>query len=109
MARPIRIEFEGAVYHVTSRGNERRKIFYSKKDYEKFKEYVGEAKEKYRFILHGYVLMTNHYHLLIETPPLIFKSFDDFFAGHKLFIHTNTHHAKVKERNKIEGPTRQKQ
>lgn len=68
MARPIRIEFEGAVYHVTSRGNERRKIFYSKKDYEKFKEYVGEAKEKYRFILHGYVLMTNHYHLLIETP-----------------------------------------
>ena len=68
MARPIRIEFEGAVYHVTSRGNERRKIFYSKKDYEKFKEYVGEAKEKYGFILHGYVLMPNHYHLLIETP-----------------------------------------
>lgn len=68
MARPIRIEFEGAVYHVTSRGNERRKIFFSRKDYEKFKEYVGEAKEKYRFILHGYVLMTNHYHLLIETP-----------------------------------------
>ena len=68
MARPIRIEFEGAVYHVTSRGNELRKIFFSKKDYEKFREYVGEAKEKYRFILHGYVLMTNHYHLLIETP-----------------------------------------
>jgi REP element-mobilizing transposase RayT len=68
MARPIRIEFEGAVYHVASRGNERRKIFFSKKDYDKFKEYVGEAKEKYRFILHGYVLMTNHYHLLIETP-----------------------------------------
>jgi REP element-mobilizing transposase RayT len=68
MARPIRIEFEGAVYHVTSRGNERRKIFFSRKDYEKFKEYIVEAKEKYRFILHGYVLMTNHYHLLIETP-----------------------------------------
>jgi len=68
MARPIRIEYEGAVYHVTSRGNERRKIFFSKRDYEKFKEYIGEAKEKYRFILHGYVLMTNHYHLLIETP-----------------------------------------
>ena len=39
MARPLRIEFEGAVYHVTARGNERRKIFFSKKDYEKFKEY----------------------------------------------------------------------
>ena len=61
MARPLRIEFEGAVYHVTARGNERRKIFFSKKDYEKFKEYLAEAKDKYGFILHGYVLMTNHY------------------------------------------------
>lgn len=68
MARPLRIEFEGAVYHVTARGNERRKIFFSKRDYEKFKEYIAEAKEKYHFILHCYVLMTNHYHLLIETP-----------------------------------------
>lgn len=68
MARPLRIEFEGAFYHVTARGNERRKIFFSKKDYGKFKEYIAEAKEKYGFILHGYVLMTNHYHLLIETP-----------------------------------------
>lgn len=68
MARPLRIEFEGAVYHVTARGNERRKIFFSRQDYEKFKEYIGEAQEKYRFILHCYVLMTNHYHLLIETP-----------------------------------------
>jgi REP element-mobilizing transposase RayT len=68
MARPLRIEFEGAVYHVTARGNERRKIFFSKKDYEKFKEYIAEAQKKYGFILHGYVLMTNHYQLLIETP-----------------------------------------
>lgn len=68
MARPLRIEFEGAVYHVTARGNERRKIFFSKRDYEKFKEYIAEAQGKYRFILHCYVLMTNHYHLLIETP-----------------------------------------
>ncbi len=68
MARPLRIEFEGAVYHLTARGNERRKIFFSKRDYERFKEYIAEAKEKYHFILHCYVLMTNHYHLLIETP-----------------------------------------
>lgn len=68
MARALRIEYEGAVYHVTVRGNERRKIFFSKRDYEKFKEYLGEAKEKYRFLLHAYVLMTNHYHLIIETP-----------------------------------------
>jgi REP element-mobilizing transposase RayT len=42
MARPLRIEFEGVVYHVTARGNERRKIFFSKKDYEKFKKYIAE-------------------------------------------------------------------
>jgi putative transposase len=67
MARPIRIEYEGAFYHVTARGNERRKIFFSKKDYEKFKQYLSDAREKYCFKLHAYVLMTNHYHLLIET------------------------------------------
>ncbi len=68
MARPLRIEFEGAIYHVTARGNERGKIFFSKRDYEKFKEYIASAKDKYGFILHAYVLMTNHYHLIIETP-----------------------------------------
>lgn len=68
MARPLRIEYEGAVYHVTGRGNEQRKIFFSRKDYEKFKEYLSDAVDKYGFILHGYVLMTNHYHLIIETP-----------------------------------------
>jgi putative transposase len=68
VARPLRIEYEGAVYHVTGRGNEQRKIFFSRKDYEKFKEYLADALEKFGFILHGYVLMTNHYHLIIETP-----------------------------------------
>jgi REP element-mobilizing transposase RayT len=68
MARPLRIEFEGAIYHVTARGNEQRKIFFSRRDYEKFKEYIADAIVKFGFILHGYVLMTNHYHLIIETP-----------------------------------------
>lgn len=68
MARPLRIEYEGAMYHVTGRGNEKRKIFFSRRDYEKFKEYLAEALEKFGFILHGYVLMTNHYHMIIETP-----------------------------------------
>jgi REP element-mobilizing transposase RayT len=68
MARPLRIEYEGAVYHITARGNERSKIFFSKKDYEKFKEYLAEAQQKFGFFLHAYVLMTNHYHLIIETP-----------------------------------------
>lgn len=68
MARALRIEYEGAFYHVTSRGNERKKIFFTKRDYEKFKEYIWEGKKKFKFILHCYVLMSNHYHLLIETP-----------------------------------------
>lgn len=68
MARPLRLEYEGAFYHVTSRGNERGKIFFTEADYGKFLDYLREAKEKYGFVLHGYVLMTNHYHLLIETP-----------------------------------------
>jgi len=68
VARPLRIEYEGAVYHVTARGNEKRKVFFSRKDYGKFKEYLANAIEKFGFILHGYVLMTNHYHLIIETP-----------------------------------------
>jgi putative transposase len=68
MARPLRIEYEGAFYHITARGNERHTIFYDKTDYERFKSYLKEAKERYGYILHCYVLMTNHYHLLIETP-----------------------------------------
>ncbi len=68
MARPLRIEYEGALYHVTARGNERGKIFFTKSDYQKFKEYLADVQEKYGVILHCYVLMTNHYHLLIETP-----------------------------------------
>ncbi|RLC83857.1 MAG: transposase, partial [Chloroflexi bacterium] len=68
MARPLRIEYPGAFYHVTARGNERRRIFYGKGDYEKFRTYLKQAQEKYGYLLHSYVLMTNHYHLLIETP-----------------------------------------
>ena len=67
MARPIRIEYEGAFYHVTSRGNERKEIFRGSEDYEHFKHYLSEAQDKYDFLLHGYVLMTNHYHLILET------------------------------------------
>ena len=68
MARPLRIEFEGAVYHITARGNERKKIFLSKSDYEKFLKYLGDTKKKYNIVIHCYVLMSNHYHLIVETP-----------------------------------------
>jgi len=68
MARPLRIQYEGAFYHITARGNERKKIFLNTTDYDKFKEYIKNSQEKYRFILHAYVLMSNHIHFLIETP-----------------------------------------
>jgi len=73
VARPLRIEYEGAFYHVTSRGNERRKIFFGKADYEKFKSYLEEAKEKCGYRLHCYVLMTNQYHLLIANGGTLVK------------------------------------
>ncbi len=68
MTRPLRIEYEGAFYHVTSRGNEGRSIFFSKTDYHKFLDYLEAAQERYHCLIHAYVLMTNHFHLLIETP-----------------------------------------
>ena len=68
MARPLRIEYEGAVYHVTARGNERKNIFFSKTDYVKFLQYMTKAKKKFNINFHCYVLMSNHYHLIVETP-----------------------------------------
>ncbi len=68
MARPLRIEYEGAFYHVTSRGNDRKKIFLSPTDYKKFLSYLSDAVQKYGVILHAFILMGNHYHLIVETP-----------------------------------------
>ena len=81
MARAIRIEYENAFYHVTSRGNERKKIFFSKSDYEKFKAYLKAGQDKYDYLLHGYVLMSKHYHLLIETPNANLSKLMHFING----------------------------
>ena len=68
MSRPLRIEFEGAVYHITARGNERRPIFIDDEDRLRFLNILKELKESQQIILYCYCLMTNHYHLLLETP-----------------------------------------
>ncbi|MDA8105779.1 MAG: transposase [Nitrospiraceae bacterium] len=68
MARPLRIEYAGAVYHVTSRGNERKPVFKSDEDRMKFLNTLQHVNKRYNWICHGYCLMDNHYHLLIETP-----------------------------------------
>ena len=63
-----RVEFEGAVYHVLCRGDRREAIFQSEGDREMFLETLGEVSERNGWRVHAYVLMSNHYHLLVETP-----------------------------------------
>ena len=67
MARPLRLEFEGALYHLTGRGNVRQRIFANQKDCAKFVQRLRESLQRYDLALHGYVLMGNHYHLIAET------------------------------------------
>src|SRR6266567_1165722 len=68
MARPLRIEFPGALYHVTSRGNERRPIFRSDRDRLDFLDFLGQAARRFGWSVTAWVLMTNHFHLVIQTP-----------------------------------------
>lgn len=68
MARPLRIQYPGAVYHITCRGNERREIFRDDFDRKKFLELLKESASIYNIKLYGYVIMPNHFHLLLETP-----------------------------------------
>ncbi|MBW2599371.1 MAG: transposase [Deltaproteobacteria bacterium] len=68
MARPIRIEVEGGLYHVTSRGNARQDIYFDREDYQIFLQVLSDVVDRYGWIIHAYCLMTNHYHLLVETP-----------------------------------------
>lgn len=68
MARPLRIEYPGAVYHVTSRGNARKSIFLEDTDRQVFLEVLKTVVEKYNWLCHAYCLMDNHYHILVETP-----------------------------------------
>ena len=68
MARQLRIEYPDAYYHVTARGNDRKDIFKSEKDREKFLSYLETAVNRYGAVIHVWCLMSNHYHLLVETP-----------------------------------------
>lgn len=68
MARPLRIEYEGVVNHVTVRGNERKTIFKDDRDREHFLKKLAESVQRYDVRLYLYCLMTNHVHLVLETP-----------------------------------------
>ena len=67
MARPLRIEFPGALYHVTARGNAQQDIYLTDDDRQEFLSLLQRACDRYHWLCHAYCLMTNHYHLLIET------------------------------------------
>ena len=68
MSRPPRIQFNSAIYHVTARGNRRANIFLDKRDFLIWLDLLAEAVGKHSIKVHGYCLMPNHFHLLIETP-----------------------------------------
>lgn len=68
MARPLRLEFAGAIYHITARGNGKAAIFLNDHDRERFLTLLARVVRRYEWICHAYCLMGNHHHLLIETP-----------------------------------------
>ena len=92
MARPLRLEFAGALYHVTSRGNERRPIVRSDRDRSRFFEFLGQTVSRFGWSLTAAVLMTNHFHLVIQTPePNLSRGmhwFNSAYAG--WYNHTRT-------------------
>ena len=67
MARPLRIEFAGALYHITARGNAQQDVFLNNEDRQGFLNLLQKANERHHWYCHAYCLMSNHYHLLIET------------------------------------------
>ena len=68
MARPLRIEYPGALYHVTSRGNAKAKIYFDEHDYRTFLDVLDFVVKRFNWLCHAYCLLPNHYHMLVETP-----------------------------------------
>ena len=73
MARPLRLEYEGALYHVTARGNAQQPIYLDDIDRKRFLQLLGDEIDQQRWRCYAYCLMDNHYHLLLETPEGQFR------------------------------------
>ncbi len=82
MARSLRIQYAGAIYHVMSRGDRREDIFLDEEDRRRFLRTLGEACERAGWRVHAYCLMGNHFHLVVETPQ------PTLVAGMKWFLGT---------------------
>lgn len=94
MARQLRIQYPGAVYHITCRGNARQDIYKDNKDRKAFLEILTDSQKIYSIIIYSYVLMNNHYHLLIETPK---GNISDYMRhlNMRYTSHYNRRHKKV--------------
>lgn len=68
MARPLRIELSGGLYHVTARGDRREDIYFSDADPQAWLELLGQVCDRFNWRCHAYCLMSNHYHVVVETP-----------------------------------------
>jgi REP element-mobilizing transposase RayT len=95
MARKLRLEYEGAIYHVMNRGDRREPIFKDDRDREIFLETLFQAAQKTGWLIHAYCLMNNHFHLVLETPNA------NLVAGMKWFLGTYT--GRFNRRHKLFG------
>jgi REP element-mobilizing transposase RayT len=95
MARKLRIQYPGAIYHVMNRGDRREPIFKDDPDRQRFLECLGEACDKTGWQVHAYCLMLNHFHLVLETPKA------NLVAGMKWFLGTYT--SRFNRRHKLFG------
>jgi len=68
MARPLRIELSGGLYHITARGDRREDIYFDTADRLAWLKLLAQVCERFNWVCHAYCLMTNHYHLVVETP-----------------------------------------
>src|SRR5262245_8346211 len=68
MARPLRIQYPGAVYHVMNRGGSRQRVFLDKQDYEEFLKTIGEVHDRWAVEVFAYCIVGNHYHVCLRTP-----------------------------------------
>lgn len=99
MSRPIRIEFPGAIYHVTSRGQAGQKIFVDDEDRHFFLEWMGKIAQRFHWKCHAYCLMQDHYHLVIET--------DDANLSAGMRELNGTYTQRYNRRYELQGPVMQ--
>ncbi len=81
MPRSPRVNYANACYHVMNRGIAKNPIFYNEKSYQIFLEILGESCKKFEVIIHAYCLMSNHYHLLLETPKANLSKFMQYLGA----------------------------